>query len=180
MYKIHTFIIYVVNILKNVIQGWEGGSLPWWLSGKEFAWNAGHDGRILGLGRSPGEENGNPLQYCCLENPMDRRARRVTVHGVAESQMWLNSIEGKDLHPDVLLCPEVENVRKILKETEVAPKVWLDEPVTGQERMMTRRLKEESVCWQWRVLESETLPRVRMMLDCFCTWQCSVNVWGIQ
>ena len=38
---------------------------------------------IPGLGRSPGEGNGNPLQYSCLENPMDRGAWRVTVHGVA-------------------------------------------------------------------------------------------------
>ena len=38
-----------------------------------------------GLGRSPGEGNGNPLQYSCLENPMDRRAWRATVQGVAES-----------------------------------------------------------------------------------------------
>ena len=42
-------------------------------------------GSIPGLGRSPGEGNGNPLQYSCLENPMDRGAWRATVHGVAES-----------------------------------------------------------------------------------------------
>ena len=40
---------------------------------------------IPGLGRSPGEENGNPTQYSCLENPMDRGAWRATAHGVAES-----------------------------------------------------------------------------------------------
>ena len=40
-------------------------------------------GSIPGLGRSPGEGNGNPLQYSCLENPMDSRAWRTTVHGVA-------------------------------------------------------------------------------------------------
>jgi len=43
--------------------------LPWWLSGKESDCNAGD---TLGLGLSPGEGNGNPLQYSCLENPMDR------------------------------------------------------------------------------------------------------------
>ena len=42
-------------------------------------------GSIPGLGRSPGEGNSNPLQYSCLENPMDRGAWRATVHGVAES-----------------------------------------------------------------------------------------------
>ena len=41
--------------------------------------------RSLGLGRSPGEGDGNPLQYSCLENPMDRGAWKATVHGVAKS-----------------------------------------------------------------------------------------------
>ena len=50
--------------------------------GKESACNAGDLGSIPGLGRSPGEGNGNPLQYSCLENPMDRGAWRATVHGV--------------------------------------------------------------------------------------------------
>ena len=42
-------------------------------------------GSIPGSERSPGEGNGNPLQYSCLENPMDRAAQRATVHEVAES-----------------------------------------------------------------------------------------------
>ena len=58
--------------------------LPWWLSGKEYACNAGDQGSISGSGRSPGEENGNPLQYSCLGNPMDRGAWWATIHGVAE------------------------------------------------------------------------------------------------
>ena len=51
--------------------------------GKESACNAGDLGLVPGLGRSPGEGNGNPLQYSCLENPTDRGAWRATVHGVA-------------------------------------------------------------------------------------------------
>ena len=51
--------------------------------GKESACIAGDLGLIPGLGRSPGEGNGNPLQYSCLENPMDRGAWWATVHGVA-------------------------------------------------------------------------------------------------
>ena len=43
------------------------------------------------LGRPPGEGNGNPLQYSCLENPMDRGAWKATVHGVAKSQTQLSS-----------------------------------------------------------------------------------------
>ena len=42
-------------------------------------------GSVLGSGRAPGGGNGNPLQFSCLENPMDRRAWRATVHGVAKS-----------------------------------------------------------------------------------------------
>ena len=57
--------------------------------GKEFACNPGYLGLISGLGRSPGGGHGNPLQYCCLENPMDRGAWRAVVHGVAESQTGL-------------------------------------------------------------------------------------------
>ena len=53
--------------------------------GKESACSAGNPGLIPGLGRSPGEENGNPLQYPGLENPMDRGAWQAIVHGVAKS-----------------------------------------------------------------------------------------------
>ena len=45
--------------------------LPWWVSGKEFVGNAENAGLISGSGRSPEEGNSNPLQYSCLENPMD-------------------------------------------------------------------------------------------------------------
>ena len=51
--------------------------------GKEAACNAGDPGSIPGSGRSPGEGNGNPLQYSCLENPRDRGVWQATVHGVA-------------------------------------------------------------------------------------------------
>ena len=60
--------------------GFPGGSV-----GKAFASNVGDPGSILGLGRSPGERNGTPLQYSCLGNPMDGGAWQATVHGVAES-----------------------------------------------------------------------------------------------
>ena len=64
--------------------------LPWWLSGKESTCNAGvtgDEGLIPGSGRSLGEGHGNPLQYSCLENPMDRGAWQATVHRVAELDM---------------------------------------------------------------------------------------------
>ena len=53
--------------------------------GKASARNAGDPGLIPGLGRSPAEGNGNPLQYSCLENSMDRGGWYAIVHGVAES-----------------------------------------------------------------------------------------------
>ena len=58
--------------------------------GKESACNARDLGSISGLGRSPGEENDNPLQHSCLENPMDRGASWATVHGVAQSRTRLS------------------------------------------------------------------------------------------
>ena len=61
--------------------------LPRWLSGKESACSAGDVGSIPGLRRSPGGRNGNPLQYSCLENPMDRGAWWATVRGVMKNQM---------------------------------------------------------------------------------------------
>ena len=57
---------------------------PQRLSGKESACNAGDVGLIPGSGRSPGGGNGNPVQYSCLENPMNRRAWWTTVHGAAK------------------------------------------------------------------------------------------------
>ena len=65
--------------------GFLGGS-----EDKVFACNAGDPGSIPGLGRYPGEGNGNSLQYSCLENPMDRGAWWTTVHRVAKSQTRLS------------------------------------------------------------------------------------------
>ena len=57
---------------------------------KMSAYNVGDPGSIPGLGRPPAEGNGNPLQYPCLENSMDRGAWRATVHGVAKSRTQLS------------------------------------------------------------------------------------------
>ena len=59
--------------------------LSWSLDSKESSCNAGDPDLIPGLGRSPVEGNGNPLQYSCLENPMDGEALQATVHGIAKS-----------------------------------------------------------------------------------------------
>ena len=64
--------------------------LPLWLCGEESTCNAEELGSVPGSRRSPGEGNDNPLQYCCLENPMDREVWRATVHGVAKSWIQLS------------------------------------------------------------------------------------------
>ena len=61
-----------------------GDKFPGDSDGKASACNAGDQGSIPGLERSPGEGNGNPLQYSCLENPMDGAAWWAVVHGVAK------------------------------------------------------------------------------------------------
>ena len=60
--------------------------LPCSSANKESACNAGDTGSIPGWGRSPGERNSNPLQYSCLENPMDRGAWGATIHGAEKSR----------------------------------------------------------------------------------------------
>ena len=62
------------------------GVFPGGSDGKESACNTGDLGSIPEMGRSPGEGDGCPLQYSCLENPTDRGAWRATVHRVAKSQ----------------------------------------------------------------------------------------------
>ena len=97
--------------------------LLWWLSGKEFACNTEDVGSIPGSRRSPGEENGNPFQYFCLGNLMDRGAWWAIAHKLAVAhgteldmterlnkkqalqcpykficQLWLNKAEKKSLN----------------------------------------------------------------------------------
>ena len=62
------------------------GGFPGNSDGKESACNARDPGSILGLGSSPEEGNGYPLQYSCLENSMDRGVWQATAHGVTKSQ----------------------------------------------------------------------------------------------
>ena len=69
----------------QLCSGFPGG-----LDGKESACNAGDPGSVPGLGRSPGEGTGNPLQYSCMENSMDRRAWWATVHRVTKGQTQLS------------------------------------------------------------------------------------------
>ena len=75
------FLPYCQHSRNIVIYSFSG--FPHSSFGKESACNAGDLGSIPGSGRSSGEGNGNPLQYSCLENPMDRGVWQAIVHGVA-------------------------------------------------------------------------------------------------
>ena len=77
------------ELIKNEVgpnSGFPGGSVV-----KNPPASAGDPGSIPGLGRTPGKGNSNPLQYSCLENPMDSRTWQATVHGVTKSQTRLSN-----------------------------------------------------------------------------------------
>ena len=69
---------------------WSNEDIPGGSDGEESTCNAGDLGSIPGLGRSPGEGNGYPLQYSCLQDSTDRGAWQATVHGVAKSRTQLS------------------------------------------------------------------------------------------
>ena len=72
----------------SLIYCWD---FPGGLDGKVSAYNVGNPGSIPESGRSPGEGNGNPLRYSCLENPMDEGAWWAIVHEIAKSQTQLSN-----------------------------------------------------------------------------------------
>ena len=76
-----------------MVTDFPGGS-----DGKASAYNVGDLGSIPGSGRFPGEGNGNPLQYSCLENPMDGGAWCATVHGVTKSRTRLSEFSHSLTH----------------------------------------------------------------------------------
>ena len=79
------FFFFFFNEVALKVLGFPGGS-----DCKKSACNAGDPGSVPGLGRSPGEGNGNPLQYSCLVNSMDGKAWRATVHRVTKSRTRLS------------------------------------------------------------------------------------------
>ena len=72
-------------MIKYLCYGFSGGS-----DGKESDYNVGDPSSVPGMGRSPGEGNGNPLQYSCPDNSMGRGTWWATVHGVTKNQTQLN------------------------------------------------------------------------------------------
>ena len=87
---IHTLCgLFILIYLPNYCEGFPGGTVG--TNARAKARDARSVGLIPGTGRSPEEGNGNPLQYCCLRNPMDRGAWQATVRGVAKSWTQLSS-----------------------------------------------------------------------------------------
>ena len=88
------YLWYYLSGCCTYIYGWDYPVMgfPSSSAGKESACNGEDLDLILGLGRSPGEGNGYPLQYSCLENFMDRGAWKSIVHGVAKDQTWVRDI----------------------------------------------------------------------------------------
>ena len=82
--------MYILDHFSSIVRIWMRLCSPGGSEGKASACNVGDLGSIPRLGRSPGEGNGNPLQYPYLENPKDRGAWRATVHGVAQSRTRLS------------------------------------------------------------------------------------------
>ena len=84
----HSWLLFVILVSAQLMS--PQSILPGGSDSKASAHNVGDLGSIPGLGRSPGEGNGNPLQYSCLENSIDGGAWWATVHGVAKSWTQLS------------------------------------------------------------------------------------------
>ena len=78
---------------------------------------------IPGLGKSSGEEHGNPLQYSCLENPMDRRAWWATVHRIAKSRTRVKQLSTRSIYQDLSDC---QTLVGLVRNTENIP--WVRHP----------------------------------------------------
>ena len=119
------------------LEGFPGGS-----DGKESACNAGDSGLIPGLGRSAGEENGNPLQYFCLENSLDRGAWQATIHGVIRIRHHLVTTPSHAYCGASLVSQMVKNL-PAMQETLVQS--------LGQEDPLEQRMDTHSSILAWRI-----------------------------
>ena len=92
--------------------------IPWWLRGKDSACNAGDLGLIPGSGRSPGERNGNPFQYSCLENSTDGGAGRLQSMGSQRVRFMALRVYGTEGTKNV--C-SIRDKRRIKESIEQRP-----------------------------------------------------------
>ena len=139
-----------VDMISYVIE--KDFGLLWWLSGKEYACQCRRHGFEPGLGRSSGERNGNPLQYSCLANPMDRVALWATVHEVAKEldmTYWLNNSNKRSA--DVIKDLEMD----YLSGSKVITKVFISGSQVVQREEGDAMLEAEGEEEIWRWSESE-------------------------
>ena len=140
----------------------------------------GVPGLIPGLGRSPGESNGNPLQYSCLENPTDRGAWRATVHGVTKSQTQLSNLP---LHPsDNVYSWSLNNAGLNCAGPLVhwyTAHGWLNPGVRRKYRYGGARLTV-SYIWINPYNNPHTCSRVNYVLTILVTVQMSQLSWNIE
>ena len=106
--------------------------------------SAGHLGSIPGSGRTSGEGHGNPLQYSCLENPMDRGAWQATVHGVTRV--------GQDLASKLLLTTDTRDslLAQSVKNLPAMPETWVQ--FLGQEEPLEKEMATHSSILAWRIV----------------------------
>ena len=105
----HTYI-FCLFVFKEIRTYYTIYWFPGGLDGKEFACNVGDSDLILGLGGSPGERNGYPRQYSCLENSMDRGVWEATVHRIVKSQTRLSDYSFTFNTIYSLHCPVSKNL----------------------------------------------------------------------
>ena len=138
----------VLNVIsrKDKIENiYEGIWLPCWLSGKESVYQAWNSGSIPGSGRSSGEANGNPLQYSCLGNTMNRGTWQATVHGGAKE---LDTIQR--LNNNIRLWISIAIQRKV----NVGREKWVRQK---WKEIKPERLAEAKSC---RALEGKARTRI--------------------
>ena len=131
------------------------GGLPRWLSGKESTCqtgDSGHTSSILASGRSSGGWNGNPLQYSCLRNPVDRGAWWAIVHGGKKNLTWPSDLsQRRQWHPTPVLLPGRSHGRRSL----VGYSPWGHEELDTTERLHFHALEKEmaihSMVLAWRI-----------------------------
>ena len=133
------FICLVLSPYLVYLRIFPGGS-----DGRESTCEAGSLGLIAGLGRSPGGGHGNPLQYSCLENPMDRGAWQATVHGVTVRHTWATS--QSTAHRTLLcVCSRIPQPRWILAKRPMArfdiPPLLTSRDLSSQEVSLTLRMR---------------------------------------
>ena len=137
--------IYKINTWVQISLGIPGGSAV-----KYPPASAGDEGSILGSERSPREGNGNPLQYSCLENTMDRGAWQDTVHGVAKRWTWLKQLSSSSSSSTQ---SRASLVAQMVKNLLAIQETWVWS--LGGEDPLEKEMATRSSILAWRILWTE-------------------------